>query len=237
MGIGSRLRTMTKKLSRSSTDEEQVSMIQDFLTSLEEAIQTMDGFIAEIEQEYQEQIIEQRQLVDKILSVLPGNLKPHKLREQERKLLELKASRERLRRVSLALQEIEDKLTHPHELDPEELEEYLIEISFPGEQRTTSQLEIIERRIERLESHFYDSMNQLNQQLTRIHEALQRMMTELEKQGMKLDVITLKTTEVEQRLERVQKSMNKISRALTENKIILGLLLGAVIALLLVILV
>ncbi len=236
MGL-TRLRTITRKLSKSSSDEEQRALVTEFITSLEDAIHTLDEFIAELEEEYQRQVVAQRNAMDKILSVLPDPVKPERLREQERKIEELRRSRERIRRVSLALKEIESKLAHPREVSPEELENYLIEVSFPGEQRTDSHLEIIERRIERLETHFYESMDGLNQQLTRIHEALKKMTTELQQQGMKLDDITTKTTEIEQRLERVQKSMNKISRALTENKILLGLLLGAVIALLVVILI
>ncbi len=236
MGVSSRLKTITKRLSRAS-DEEQVALVKEFISSLEDAIQTMNGFISEMEEEYQRQVIAQRNIMEKMLATLPSPLKPERIREQERKIAELKTSRERLHRVAQALRKIEVKLTHPQQISPEELENYLVEISFPGEQRTASQLEIIEQRIERLETNFYESMDQLSQQLNRIHDALQKMTGELQQQGMKLDVISSKATEVEHRLERVQKSMNKISRALTENKIILGLLLGAVIALLVVILV
>ena len=236
MGVSSRLKTITKRLSRAS-DEEQVALVKEFISSLEDAIQTMNGFISEMEEEYQRQVIAQRNIMEKMLATLPSPLKPERIREQERKIAELKTSRERLHRVAQALRKIEVKFTHPQQISPEELENYLVEISFPGEQRTASQLEIIEQRIERLETNFYESMDQLSQQLNRIHDALQKMTGELQQQGMKLDVINSKATEVEHRLERVQKSMNKISRALTENKIILGLLLGAVIALLVVILV
>ncbi len=231
--ITKKLRQIGKKTAQ-SLEEKQKKEIKDFITDLEDAVQLMDDLIEDMTKEYEAQVIERRSLGEKVTATLPSFLQPQRIKRQEEKIQELKKARQKIKKVSEALNDFEQHLT-VRPADETSLGQRVYEITYPGEQISQERLDELEIKLEQMEHNFVQQMEHISVQMNSLHNGLQQLAKQLEEHGMKLENIETKIDKMDSKLAQIQKKLKNIASKLTQNRALLLLLVGVVIGLLVVI--
>ncbi|MFX0094181.1 MAG: hypothetical protein ACFFBD_20755 [Candidatus Hodarchaeota archaeon] len=206
----------------------QIELMQEFLFNLETITDSVEEVLDDIDEEYEEQVIQKRGISEKIsASVLPSSLQPSQVRLQEAQKEKFSNTREKLRQISNALGKMKVSLTVLP--SSEEMGKRIYTLAYPGSQEvSTEKLIELEARLENLEYSFYEAFETLNTRMKTMVDAMQTMGHELQKQGLRLEQIDQKVDEVNTRLERATEQLVEISKKLMSNKTILAFIIGAV---------
>ncbi|NHJ01974.1 MAG: hypothetical protein EAX86_07495 [Candidatus Heimdallarchaeota archaeon] len=234
--ITKRLEKWLKKPSEPTEKE----MIMDFIGDLDTILETMEDMADDMHSGYSDQVIKQRSLSTKIASSLPKFLQPVQIKRQNEKIKEILTTKQKMRHLRETLSGIGSSIeTMDLKASPPEthLGNRIYEIAYPGEAITSQNVGTLEERLQILENSFLTSMDQMNNQIQQISQNLATLTQRLDEQGVKIDKIDTKITAVDDKLKNVQATLIKISRKLTQNRTLLALLAGSVIALVIVIIV
>ena len=216
-------------------------MIKSFIKDLDDILISMDSMTNEMVDGFNDQIIKNRGLYTRIMSNLPQILQPSKIRLQNEKLTELKATKVKMKSLRETLARISESIESKDlEVRPQESAEVgnrIYELAYPGESISAGKVVTLEERLQILENSFLTSMDQLNAQLHQISSNLTTLTARLDEQGVKIDRIDEKITEVDSKLQKIQSTLAKISRKLTQNITLLSLLSCSFISLVIFILI
>ncbi|MFX1251191.1 MAG: hypothetical protein ACFFCZ_06255 [Promethearchaeota archaeon] len=206
----------------------QLELMQEFLFNLENVTDSIEEVLDDIDEEYKEKIIDRRGLTQKLsAAVLPPELQPEAVRQQESQREKFAATRDRLRQISNTLGKMKVSLTVLP--SSEEMGKRLYTLAYPEDKSiSTEKLIELEARLENLEYSFYEAFELLNSRMKSMLDAMQKMGHELQKQGLRLEQIDQKVDDVNTRLEQTTEQLADISKKLMSNKTILAFILGAV---------
>ncbi len=232
-----KLKNIGKKIMGQPPEEHDEKLLESFVEDLELTVKSMDDLIAELEHSMEEQLESQKKGAKRILSSLPTPIKPRSLKEQEKRLKELKEARQKVKSVSLTLEGLQDSLVSVDEEKTAELGKRVYELTYPGEELAASKLDELEQRIENLERNYVKSMEEIHHQMQQLHQALQKLAVGLQEQGVKIETIETKIQEVDTRLEHIEGKLEKVVKAMTGKRFVLGVVTGVIATLLAVILI
>lgn len=235
---------LTKQLSKwfkKPTEPTEKEMIKEFIGELDSVLESMESMTSDIAQGFQTQIIEERSFSNKIIANLPKFLQPPRIRSQNEKLVQLNGTKQKMKSLRGTLTKISDSVDsmdlNAAPLEGDEAGNRVYELAYPGEAVSSKKVVTLEEKLQILENSFLTSMDQLNAQMHQISTNLTLLNKRLDEQGVKIDRIDEKITAVDTKLQKVQSMLTKISRKLTQNRTLLALLAGSVIALVIVIIV
>jgi archaellum component FlaC len=236
------LALLTKQLAKwfkKPAEPTEKEMLKDFIGELDSVLESMDSMTSDMISGFDTQIIKQRNLPTKIISNLPKVLQSKTIRNQNEKLIELNGTKKKMSALRKTLGRISESVDsmdlQASPLEGEEVGNRIYELAYPGETISSSKVGTLEEKLQILENSFLTSMDQMNAQMNQISANLTTLTKRLDEQGVKLDRIDEKITEVSTRLQKIQSMLTKISRKLTQNRTLLALLAGSVIALVIVI--
>ena len=231
--IKSKLKKLGSKFS-STKEPDQREMVENFITDLKTITVSIGDLVENLGDEFEKQVLEDRGLIDKTLLKLPSFLQPVKLKESEKERKKLTTVKSRIYNLNASLDQIESGLTNVP-LTQEEMGQRIYEIAYPGQELSEENITAIEDRFQEIEKSFFDSIQQVNQQMAVITEALTQISEKLSDQGVVLENMDVKLDRVETKVDQAKVTLEKISTKLTQNKILLAFLLGAVVILLAVV--
>ena len=231
--IKSKLKKLGSKFS-STKEPDQREMVENFITDLKTITVSIGDLVENLGDEFEKQVIEDRGLIDKTLLKLPSFLQPVKLKESEKERKKLTGVKSRIYNLNASLDQIESGLINVP-LTQEEMGQRIYEVAYPGQELTEENISAIEARFQEIEKSFFDSIQQVNQQMSVITEALTQISEKLGDQGVVLENMDVKLDRVETKVDQAKVTLEKISTKLTQNKILLAFLLGAVVILLAVV--
>ncbi len=235
--ITKRLGKWLKKPAEPSEKE----LIIGFIEDLESVLESMEDMAEDIQNGYTKQVVQQRSIISKITAILPKFMQPARVRQQKEKMTEIQETRSKMQllkrtlgNISESIESMDLRAAPPAD---DEMGNRIYELAYPGESITSKNVGTLEERLKILENSFLTSMDQLNGQISQISLNLTTLTQRLDEQGVKIDRIDEKITEVDSKLQKVQSTLGKISMKLTQNRTLLALLAGSVIALVVVIIV
>ena len=231
--LKSKLKKLGAKFS-STKEPDQREMVENFITDLKTITVSIGDLVENLGGEFEKQVVEDRGLIDKTLLKLPGFLQPIKLKESEKERKKISDVKSRIYTLNSSLDDIETSLTSVP-LTQEELGQRIYEVAYPGQELSEANIDAIEERFQEIEKSFFESIQQVNQQMAVITEAVTQISDKLSAQGVVLDNMDVKLDRVETKIDQARVTLEKISTKLTQNKILLAFLLGAVIILLAVV--
>lgn len=216
-------------------------MIIDFIGDLESVLDSMGNIVDDVHEGYQDQVIKKRTFTDKILGVLPSFLQSNDVKEQSKKSTEIQQTKIKMSTLKSTLSHVKESVQNmdmeTSTTSNETMGKRVYELAYPGESISSEKVETLEERLKKLENNFLSSMDDLNTQIEKISLNLQQLTTKLDSQGVKIDNIDEKIDIMDSKLDKVQKKLVSISRKLTQNRTLLALLTGSVIALVLIIII
>lgn len=231
--LKSKLKKLGAKFS-STKEPDQREMVENFITDLKSITVSIGDLVENMGDEFEKQVVEDRRLIDKTLLKLPSFLQPVKLKESEKDRKKISMVRSRIYSLNASLDKIETGLTNVP-LTQEELGQRIYEVAYPGQELSEANINAIEERFQEIEKSFFDSIQQVNQQMAVITEALTQISEKLNTQGVVLENMDVKLDRVETKVDQAKVTLEKISTKLTQNRVLLAFLLGAVIILLAVV--
>ena len=231
--IKSKLKKLGAKFS-TTKEPDQREMVEDFITDLKSITVSIGDLVENLGDEFEKQVVEDRGLVEKTLLKLPSFLQPVKLKEEEKERKKISSVKSRIYTLNTSLDEIESGLINVP-LNQEEMGQRIYDVAFPGQELTEANITAIEERFQEIEKSFFESIQQVNQQMSVITETLTQISDKLSNQGVVLDNMDVKLDRVETKVDQAKVTLEKISTKLTQNKILLAFLLGAVVILLAVV--
>ena len=232
---------ITKRLEKwlkKPTEPTEKEMLLGFIGDLDSVLETMESMADDVYFGYSNQVIDQRTIPKKIAASLPKFLQPVQIKRQNEKIKEIKDTKQKMRHLRETLGGIGESIeTMDLTATPPEsqLGNRIYEIAYPGEAITSQNVGTLEERLQILENSFLTSMDQMNNQIQQISQNLATLTQRMDEQGVKIDQIDQKIDTVNTRLKNVQSTLVKISQKLTQNRTLLALLAGSVIALVIVI--
>ena len=201
----------------------------------------MEGLAADMYEGFNSQVLQQRSFSSKILSLVPNFLQPTGIRAQTKRKQELGSATLKMKYLRKTLNEIDTSIKQKDFSTKPSTESnfghQIYELAYPGERINSHKVGTLEERLQILENSFLASMDKVNDQLNDISLNLKTLKTRLDEQSVKIDRIDDKISEVDSKLKKIQSSLVNISRKLTQNRTLLALLAGSVIALIIVIII
>ena len=231
--IKTKLKQLGSKFS-APKEPDQREMVTDFIEDLKTITTSIEDLVENLGDEFEKQVVEDRGLVEKTLLKLPSFLQPVKLKEEEKDRKKLTTVKSRIYNLNTSLDQLETGLTNIP-LTQEEMGQRIYEVAYPGQKLSEENISAIEERFQEIEKSFFDSIQQVNQQMAVITEALTQISDKLSNQGVVLDNMDVKLDRVETKVDQAKVTLEKISTKLTQNKVLLAFLLGAVVVLLAVV--
>lgn len=231
--LKSKLKKLGAKFS-STKEPDQREMVDNFITDLKTITVSIGDLVENLGDEFEKQVVEERGFLEKTLVKLPSFLQPIRIKESEKDRKNLTDVKSRIYNLNASLDQIESGLTNIP-LTQEEMGQRIYEVAYPGQELTEANITAIEQRFQEIERSFFDSIQQVNQQMAVITEALTHITEKLSDQGVVLENMDVKLDRVETKVDQAKVTLEKISTKLTQNKILLAFLLGAVIILLAVV--
>ncbi|MHA1972723.1 MAG: hypothetical protein ACTSW1_07015 [Candidatus Hodarchaeales archaeon] len=216
-------------------------LLLDFIGDLGSVLKSMEVLATDMYDGFSDQVIQKRPLTSKVISLLPKFFQPGSVRRQNERLVEISTAKAKMKYLQDTLSNIRDSIESMDFGSSTEDEDYIgeqiYELAYPGEKLDPKNIETLEERLKLLENSFLTSMDRINDQLGQISLNLKTLKERLDEQNVKIDRIDEKITEVDSKLKKVQSSLVTISRKLTQNRTLLALLAGSVVALIIVVII
>lgn len=231
--IKSKLKKLGSKFS-SPKEPDQRELVTNFIGDLKTITVSIEDLVENLGDEFEKQVVQDRGIIDKTLLKLPKFLQPIKLKESEQERKKLTTVKKRIYDLNTSLDQVEVGLTKIP-LTQEEMGQRIYEVAYPGQELSEANIEAIEERFQEIEKSFFDSIQQVNQQMAVITEALTQISDKLGNQGVVLETMDIKLDRVETKIDQAKITLEKISTKLSQNKVLLAFLLGAVVILLAVV--
>jgi hypothetical protein len=231
--IKSKLKKLGSKFS-ASKEPDQREMVEHFISDLKTITTSIGDLVENLGDEFDKQVLEDRSLIEKTLLKFPSFFQPLKLKEEEKERKKLSTVKSRIYTLNASLDQLETGLTDIP-LTQEEMGKRIYEVAYPGQELSEKNLTAIEERFQEIEKSFFESLQQVNQQMAFITETVTQISDKLSNQGVVLENMDVKLDRVETKVDQAKVTLEKISTKLTQNKVLLAFLLGAVVILLAVI--
>lgn len=216
-------------------------LLIDFIGDLDSVLESMEDLAADMFEGFNSQILQQRSVYSKLIALLPNFLQPTEIRVQTKRRNELNSTKLKMMYLRKTLNEIGSSIKQKEFSAKSSSEinfgQQIYELAYPGERINTHKVGTLEERLQILENSFLTSMDKVNDQLNDISHNLKTLKDRLDEQNVKIDRIDNKISEVDSKLKKIQSSLVNISRKLTQNRTLLALLAGSVIALIIVIII
>ena len=227
--IKSKLKKLGSKFT-TTKEPDQREMVTTFIGDLKTITTSIEDLVETLGDEFEKQVVQDRGLIDKTLLKLPQFLQPIKLKESEQERKKITNVKSRIYELNTSLDKVEAGLTNIP-LTQEEMGKRIYEVAYPGQELSEENITAIEERFQEIEKSFYDSIQQVNQQMAVITEALTQISDKLGNQGVVLEYMDVKLDRVETKVDQAKVTLEKISTKLTQNKVLFAFLLGAVVIL------
>ncbi|MHA1214507.1 MAG: hypothetical protein ACTSPG_04380 [Candidatus Hodarchaeales archaeon] len=216
-------------------------MLLDFIGDLGSVLKSMEVLATDMYDGFSDQVIQKRPLSSRLISLLPKFIQPDSVRHQNERLNEISTAKAKMKYLQDTLTNIRDSIESMEfgssTRDESYIGEQIYELAYPGEKVDPTNIETLEERLKILENSFLTSMDKINDQLGQISMNLKTLKNRLDEQNVKIDRIDEKISEVDSKLKKIQSSLATISRKLTQNRTLLALLAGSVVALIIVVII
>lgn len=227
--VKSKLKALGSKL-HLTKQPDQRDIIQNFFQDLRTVAGSIEELVEDLGEEFENQVIKERSRIEKTFAKLPSFLQPSKIKESEHERKKLSSVSSRVHHLSTSLDQIEEVMVEIP-LTEEEVGKRIYEVAYPGQEISEENIDNIETRFQELESKFFDSLKVMQEQMHTVMSALTQISEKLSDQGVVLKQMDDKLDRVETKIDLARITLEKISKKLTQNKVILAFLLGAVIIL------
>lgn len=227
--VTSKLKRLGARL-RPTKEPDQREVVEHFIADLKGITTSIADLVEDLGEEYEEQVIKERSTIQKTMARLPGFLQPASLREEEQERRKLSSVKTRVITLNASLDQIEEAMTDVP-LTQEEVGRRIYEVAYPGQELTEANLSELEGRINEIEQSFFASLEAINTQMATLTQTLTQISEKLNDQGVVLERMDDKLDRVETKVDQARVTLEKISNKLTQNKVLLAFLLGAVVVL------
>lgn len=214
-----------------SKEPDQREIVNNFISDLKVITTSIGDLVENLDEQFEDQVIKERSLIQKTLLKLPAFLQPVKLKEEEADKKNLTVVKQRIITLNTSLEHIEEGLTSVP-LTHEEMGKRIYEVAYPGQEINEENITVIEERFQEIEKSFFESLQQVNTQMSLITDTLTNISDKLGDQGIVLEGIDIKLDRVETKVDQARITLEKISAKLSQNRALLAFLLGAVVILL-----
>jgi DNA repair exonuclease SbcCD ATPase subunit len=228
--IKSKLKQLGSKFKKTK-EPDQREMVETFISDLKVITTSIGDVVENIDEQFKEQVVKERSLIEKTLLKFPSFLQPAKLKGEESERKNLNSVKNRIYSLNASLEQIEEGLTSVP-LTQEEMGQRIYEVAYPGQKLSEENITAIEERFQEIEKNFFESLEQVNSQMALITETLTTISDKLSNQGVVLENIDVKLDRVETKVDQARLLLEKISAKLSQNRVLLAFLLGAVVILL-----
>lgn len=199
---------------------------------MKEVTGSVETLLEDVSGQFREQVVANRSLVQKTFSKMPAFLQPANIKSQNKQTDDFKQIKAKIHALNTSIDDIEETF----EVIPsqEEMAKRVYSLANPGEPLTENKLEEIEKRFQEMEKNFLDSMQTITGQMDKLTQTLSAISEKLEEQGVVINNIDVKMDRIETNMEKMKGLLEKISSKITQNKLLLAFIAGAVIIALLV---
>jgi hypothetical protein len=224
--IRNRLRDLGEKI-RPKKEPDQQQQVKEFLGDLKDLTESVEILLDDVSTQFEDQVISKRPLIQKTISKLPKFLQPIEVKQQNSQSKEFSSVKSRIHDINLSIDKVEDIFeTIPSQ---EEVAKRVYELSYPGEEVTEKRIDEIEIRFKEMEEKFIDSVKSLTDQMQTITNSLTRLTELTEEQGVVVNNIDIKLDRVETKMDKAIATLEKISRKISQNKLLLAFIAGVVV--------
>ena len=225
--IKSKLRVLGEKL-RPTKEPDQHEQVKQFLADLRDVTESVESLLDDISDQFEKQVIEPRSSLQKILTKLPPFLQPKQVKKENSQSSEFQIIKSKIHNLNVSVDQIEDIFEKmPRE---EEIGQRIYELSYPGEQSVDPEkLYLLEQRLHEMETLFFDSLTKITEQMGTITQTLTTISEILNEQGIVINSIDVKIDRVETKVDQAKVTLEKISKKVTENKLLLAFIAGVIV--------
>lgn len=224
--IKSRLKALGQKVFPSQ-EPDQREQVKDFLVDLKELTTSIETLLDDVSEQFNTQVVEKRGLMQKTLVKLPTIFQSKDLKKEQDQSKEFSTVKSRIHNINVSIDKVEELFEQVP--TQEELGQRVYELAYPGEQVTEKRLEEIELRFKEMEEKFFDSVKAVTDQMKTITLSLTKISDQLEEQGIVVNNIDMKLDRVETKMDKALVTLDKISKKITQNKLLIAFLAGVVI--------
>lgn len=225
--IKSKLRVLGEKL-HPAKEPDQHEQVTQFLDDLRDLTESVENLLDDISDQFDKQVIEPRSSIQKTLTKLPAFLQPKQIKKENSQSSEFKLIKSKIHNLNASVDQIEDVFEKmPRE---EEIGQRIYELSYPGEKTIDSEkLDLLEQRLHEMETQFFDSIAKITEQMGVITNTLSSISENLNEQGVVINSIDVKIDRVETKVDQAKVTLEKISKKVTENKLLLAFIAGVIV--------
>jgi methyl-accepting chemotaxis protein len=224
--IKSRLRALGEKI-RPNKEPDQQEQVKEFLGDLKELTGSVEVLLDDVSDQFEGQIMSKRPLIQKTLGKLPQFLQTKEVKEQNTQSNEFRSVKSRIHEINLSIDKVEEMFeTIPSQ---EEVAKRVYELTYPGEEVTIKRIDEIESRFKEMEERFIESVKTVTDQMQNITSSLTRLTELTEEQGVVVNNIDIKLDRVETKMDKAIATLDKISRKISQNKLLLAFIAGVLV--------
>ncbi len=217
-------KSIMKKITSKFRGEKADELVLDTLSELKDIVSSMKVVFEEFEGGYEEQLEDERNAWQKIQSKLPKFLQTTQLKNDEHRLHRIKSNKNTLAELEDNFNKLELVLSSST-ATIESISEAYVNTAIPGV-RDDKALSELEKRMELVENNMSSSLGDINTQITLIKSALDNIAGQMDEHGVVLENIDDKINILDEKMDKAQNMLEKISKKLTGNRIIMLVIAG-----------
>ncbi|MCY3410049.1 MAG: hypothetical protein INQ03_00300 [Candidatus Heimdallarchaeota archaeon] len=221
---------LIKKISEKFKGERPDELVMETLTELKDIVSSMKNVFEEFEEGYEEQLEEERTAWQKMQTKLPSFLQSSQTKSEMHRMERIKSNKSTLAELEDNFNKLEMVLTSSS-ATMESISEAYINTAIPAHSRNDDAIMELEKRMEMISENMSASLGDINAQISLIKSALDNMAGQLDEHGVVLDGIDSKVNVLDEKMDKAQNMLEKISKKLTGNRIILLVIAGTATAL------
>ncbi len=235
MSSKTKKKSLLEKLStKFGKNEPNDALLKEAVSELKDLVSGMKDMFDEFDDKYDEKLEQDRSILEKVQSKLPKFLQAPDVQNQERQRKKIESNKFALTKLEDSLSKIE-LATSGNNVDLLSMEEAYIDL-LKQEQPGLSDEKAIstfEERLKRMEENFANSISDMSASISLIKSSLDNMAGQLEEQGVVLTNIDQKVDVLDTKLDKAQELIEKVSKQITGNRVIILITATAISAILL----
>ncbi|MHA1912532.1 MAG: hypothetical protein ACTSYA_12665 [Candidatus Kariarchaeaceae archaeon] len=212
------IKKLASKLKRDSTPDD-MKLVKGTIGDLEEVVVVMSDILESFDVDFESEVENKRNVVDKVWVKLPKFMQSRHLKDQTREKEKISKGKKQLSTVKSSLGNMMMVIEQSPENFEKVAESYLEVVSPAG--LTDEKADDIEEKINAMQLEFVQYMEEMQNQLLLLRTTIDHMAQDLGEHGVKIDHITDKVEEVSTKLDVVQDKLVEISRKLTKNRLLM----------------
>ncbi|MCG3219709.1 MAG: hypothetical protein KAR35_11890 [Candidatus Heimdallarchaeota archaeon] len=212
------IKKLVSKFKKDSTPDD-MKLVKGTIGDLGEVVVVMSDILESFDVEYENEVENKRNAVDKVWVKLPKFMQSRHLKEQTRERERISKGKKQLTTVKSSLSNMMTVIEQSPDNFEKVAETYVEVVSPAG--ITDEKAEEIEEKINAMQLEFVQYMEEMQKQLLLLRTTMDHMAQDLGEHGVKIDHITEKVEEVSTKLDSVQEKLKEISRKLTKNRLLM----------------